>query len=39
MSQNYWNARARHGVACWAGMVSFFGVIGGVLYWSLSVTM
>ena len=38
MRQDCANARARHGVACWAAMVSFFGVIGGVLYWSLSVS-
>jgi len=39
MQQDFTNAKIRHGVACWAAMVSFFGVIGGVLYWSLSVSV
>jgi hypothetical protein len=39
MQRDCANTRIRHGVAAWAAMISFFGVIGGVLYWSLSVSV
>lgn len=38
MQQDCANAKARHGIAMWVAMVTFFGLIGALVYWSLSLT-
>lgn len=36
MQQDCANAKAKHGIAMWFALISFFGLIGALVYWSLS---